>query len=32
MIRTGVIGYGLGGLAFHAPLVDAVPEDRKSVV
>lgn len=26
MIRTGVIGYGLGGLAFHAPLVDAVPE------
>ena len=26
MIRTGVIGYGLGGLGFHAPLVDAVPE------
>ncbi|MCW3848232.1 oxidoreductase [Sphingomonas sp. LB-2] len=26
MIRTGVIGYGLGGMAFHAPLVDAVPE------
>ncbi|RYY23461.1 MAG: oxidoreductase [Sphingomonadales bacterium] len=26
MIRTGVIGYGLGGLAFHAPLIDAVPE------
>uniref|UniRef100_A0A183CB54 GFO_IDH_MocA domain-containing protein n=1 Tax=Globodera pallida TaxID=36090 RepID=A0A183CB54_GLOPA len=26
MIRTGVIGYGLGGLAFHAPLVDAMPE------
>lgn len=24
MIRTGVIGYGLGGMAFHAPLVDAV--------
>ena len=26
MIRTGVIGYGLGGLAFHAPLIDAVPD------
>ncbi|MEN2709041.1 oxidoreductase [Sphingomonas sp. NPDC092331] len=26
MIRTGVIGYGLGGMAFHAPLVAAVPE------
>jgi scyllo-inositol 2-dehydrogenase (NADP+) len=26
MIRTAVIGYGLGGMAFHAPLVDAVPE------
>lgn len=26
MIRTGVIGYGLGGMAFHAPLVSAVPE------
>jgi scyllo-inositol 2-dehydrogenase (NADP+) len=26
MIRTGVIGYGLGGMAFHAPLIDAVPE------
>lgn len=26
MIRTGVIGYGLGGMAFHAPLVEAVPE------
>lgn len=26
MIRTGLIGYGLGGMAFHAPLVDAVPE------
>jgi scyllo-inositol 2-dehydrogenase (NADP+) len=25
MIRTGIIGYGLGGMAFHAPLVDAVP-------
>jgi len=25
MIRTGLIGYGLGGLAFHAPLIDAVP-------
>ncbi|MBO9712253.1 oxidoreductase [Sphingomonas sp.] len=25
MIRTGVIGYGLGGMAFHAPLVAAVP-------
>lgn len=25
-IRTGLIGYGLGGLAFHAPLIDAVPE------
>jgi scyllo-inositol 2-dehydrogenase (NADP+) len=24
MIRTGLIGYGLGGLAFHAPLIDAV--------
>lgn len=26
MIRTGVIGYGLGGMAFHAPLIDAMPE------
>jgi scyllo-inositol 2-dehydrogenase (NADP+) len=26
MIRTGVIGYGLGGMAFHAPLIAAVPE------
>jgi scyllo-inositol 2-dehydrogenase (NADP+) len=26
MIRTGVIGFGLGGTAFHAPLIDAVPE------
>lgn len=26
MIRTGLIGYGLGGSAFHAPLIDAVPE------
>jgi scyllo-inositol 2-dehydrogenase (NADP+) len=26
MIRTGVIGYGLGGMAFHAPLIHAVPE------
>jgi scyllo-inositol 2-dehydrogenase (NADP+) len=26
MIRTGVIGYGLGGSVFHAPLVAAVPE------
>lgn len=26
MIRTGIIGYGLGGMAFHAPLVAAVPE------
>jgi scyllo-inositol 2-dehydrogenase (NADP+) len=26
MIRTAVIGYGLGGMAFHAPLVNAVPE------
>ncbi|NIJ19038.1 scyllo-inositol 2-dehydrogenase (NADP+) [Sphingomonas naasensis] len=26
MIRTGLIGYGLGGCAFHAPLIDAVPE------
>ena len=26
MIRTGLIGYGLGGTAFHAPLIDAVPE------
>ena len=26
MIRTGLIGYGLGGMAFHAPLIDAVPE------
>jgi scyllo-inositol 2-dehydrogenase (NADP+) len=25
MIRTGVIGYGLGGSAFHAPLIEAVP-------
>lgn len=25
MIRTGVIGYGLGGSAFHAPLVSAEP-------
>jgi scyllo-inositol 2-dehydrogenase (NADP+) len=25
MIRAGVIGYGLGGMAFHAPLIDAVP-------
>jgi scyllo-inositol 2-dehydrogenase (NADP+) len=25
-IRTGLIGYGLGGMAFHAPLIDAVPE------
>nr|WP_315381798.1 oxidoreductase [uncultured Sphingomonas sp.] len=24
MIRTGLIGFGLGGTAFHAPLVDAV--------
>lgn len=26
MIRAGVIGYGLGGMAFHAPLIDAVPQ------
>jgi scyllo-inositol 2-dehydrogenase (NADP+) len=26
MIRAGVIGYGLGGMAFHAPLIQAVPE------
>ncbi len=26
MLRTGLIGYGLGGLAFHAPLISAVPE------
>ena len=26
MIRTGLIGYGLGGLGFHAPLINAVPE------
>lgn len=26
MIRTGLIGYGLGGMAFHAPLISAVPE------
>lgn len=26
MIRTGLIGFGLGGTAFHAPLIDAVPE------
>lgn len=26
MIRTAVIGYGLGGMAFHAPLVNAVLE------
>jgi predicted dehydrogenase len=26
MIRTGLIGYGLGGMAFHAPLIQAVPE------
>jgi scyllo-inositol 2-dehydrogenase (NADP+) len=26
MIRTGLIGYGLGGMAFHAPLIHAVPE------
>lgn len=25
MIRTGLIGYGLGGSAFHAPLIEAVP-------
>ena len=25
MIRTGLIGYGLGGMAFHAPLIEAVP-------
>ncbi|RYD50483.1 MAG: oxidoreductase [Sphingomonadales bacterium] len=25
-IRTGLIGYGLGGMAFHAPLIHAVPE------
>lgn len=26
MLRTGLIGYGLGGMAFHAPLIDAVTE------
>ena len=26
MIRTGLIVYGLGGMAFHAPLIAAVPE------
>jgi scyllo-inositol 2-dehydrogenase (NADP+) len=26
MIRTGLIGYGLGGMAFHAPLIHAVPD------
>ena len=26
MIRTGLIGFGLGGTAFHAPLISAVPE------
>lgn len=25
MIRAAVIGYGLGGMAFHAPLIDGVP-------
>jgi scyllo-inositol 2-dehydrogenase (NADP+) len=25
MIRTGLIGFGLGGTAFHAPLIAAVP-------
>ncbi|WP_213981500.1 oxidoreductase [Sphingomonas sp. dw_22] len=25
MIKAGVIGYGLGGMAFHAPLIDAAP-------
>ncbi|KTF69598.1 oxidoreductase [Sphingomonas sp. HT-1] len=24
MIRTGLIGFGLGGTAFHAPMIDAV--------
>ncbi|WP_448664247.1 oxidoreductase [Sphingomonas sp. CJ20] len=25
MIRAGIIGFGLGGTAFHAPLIQAVP-------
>lgn len=32
MIRAGLIGYGLGGLAFHAPLIDAVPELKLAAV
>ena len=32
MIRTGVMGFGLGGSAFHAPLVDAVPELALSAI
>ncbi len=32
MIRTAVIGYGLGGLAFHAPLVQAVHELELAMV
>lgn len=32
MIRTAVIGYGLGGLAFHAPLVDAVSGLQLAIV
>ncbi|MHA6720316.1 oxidoreductase [Sphingomonas sp. RS6] len=32
MIRTGLIGFGLGGTAFHAPLIEAVPGLELSAV
>jgi hypothetical protein len=31
-IRVGLIGYGLGGEVFHAPLVDANPDLRLSTI
>lgn len=32
MIRTGLIGFGLGGMAFHAPLIDSVAELQLAAV
>ena len=31
-IRVGLIGYGLAGAAFHAPLIDAVPQLRLAAI
>jgi predicted dehydrogenase len=31
-IRTGLIGYGLAGQAFHAPLIRAIPALRLTAI